>query len=184
MNVVVDRPPLRQTFRKTRGERSILTRTSCCEARRSAASAEIFRLLGRGFKVVRVLLRTLDVPVVSHLAHLSHPSKTKSGGEVHRKHSLLPSTTVSFSQDSGYHTILVNVAVSCPRLSLYKPPRTKRPSVFDSVLNQGLNVVIVSMDDKFLKDTFALVSANFPGQEFRKVGATFSPGVDYMDKIK
>lgn len=40
------------------------------------------------------------------------------------------------------------------------------------------------MDDQFLADTFALVSANFPGQEFRKVGATFSPGVDYMDKIK
>ncbi|CAM9484672.1 unnamed protein product [Ectocarpus sp. 12 AP-2014] len=49
---------------------------------------------------------------------------------------------------------------------------------------QGLNVVIVSMDDKFLADTFALVSSKFPGQEFRKVGATFSPGVDYMDKIK
>ncbi len=49
---------------------------------------------------------------------------------------------------------------------------------------QGLNVVIVSMDDQFLADTFALVSAKFPGQEFRKVGATFSPGVDYMDKIK
>lgn len=49
---------------------------------------------------------------------------------------------------------------------------------------QGLNVVIVSMDDKFLADTFALVSEKFPGQEFRKVGATFSPGADYMDKIK
>ena len=49
---------------------------------------------------------------------------------------------------------------------------------------KGLNVVIVSMDDQFLADTFALVSAKFPGQEFRKVGATFSPGVDYMDKIK
>lgn len=49
---------------------------------------------------------------------------------------------------------------------------------------QGLNVVIVSMDDQFLADTFALVSSKFPGQEFRKVGATFSPGVDYMDKIK
>lgn len=49
---------------------------------------------------------------------------------------------------------------------------------------QGLNVVIVSMDDQFLADTFALVTAKFPGQEFRKVGATFSPGVDYMDKIK
>lgn len=50
--------------------------------------------------------------------------------------------------------------------------------------SKGLNVVIVSMDDQFLADTFALVSAKFPGQEFRKVGATFSPGVDYMDKIK
>lgn len=40
------------------------------------------------------------------------------------------------------------------------------------------------MDDKFLADTFALVSEKFPGQEFRKVGATFSPGADYMDKIK
>lgn len=47
-----------------------------------------------------------------------------------------------------------------------------------------MNVVIVSMDDKFLADTFATVKAQFPKQEFRKVGATFSPGVDYMNMIK
>lgn len=45
-------------------------------------------------------------------------------------------------------------------------------------------MVIVSIDDKFLADTFASVSAQFPGQQFRKVGATFSPSVDYMDEIK
>lgn len=53
-----------------------------------------------------------------------------------------------------------------------------------SYFSQGLNVVIVSMGDKFLADTFASVKAQFPGQEFRKVGATFSPDVKYMEMIK
>lgn len=45
-------------------------------------------------------------------------------------------------------------------------------------------MVIVSMDDDFLAETFALMVSKFPNQEFRRVGATFSPGVDYMKKIK
>lgn len=49
---------------------------------------------------------------------------------------------------------------------------------------KGLNVVIVSMDDKFLAETFATVTSQFPNLKFRKVGITFSPGVDYMSLIK
>lgn len=40
------------------------------------------------------------------------------------------------------------------------------------------------MDDNFLADTFASVKTQFPDQEFRKVGATFSPEVKYMEMIK
>lgn len=71
-------------------------------------------------------------------------------------------------------------------LAMTRPPpaRALHLRVSCCITLQGLNVVIVSMDDQFLADTFALMSAKFPGQEFRKVGATFSPGVDYMDKIK
>lgn len=37
--------------------------------------------------------------------------------------------------------------------------------------------MIVSMDDDFLADTFAMNSVTFPAQEFGKVGATFFPDV-------
>lgn len=48
---------------------------------------------------------------------------------------------------------------------------------------QGLNVVVVSLDDKHLKETMAKLKELFPKQEFRSVGVTFSPGVDYLKAI-
>lgn len=48
---------------------------------------------------------------------------------------------------------------------------------------QGLNVVIVSLDDKYLKETMEQLKEHFPKQEFRSVGVNFSPGVDYLKVI-
>lgn len=50
--------------------------------------------------------------------------------------------------------------------------------------SQGLNVVVVSLDDKFLKETMASLKENYPKLEFRSVGCNFSPGVDYMKDIR
>lgn len=49
---------------------------------------------------------------------------------------------------------------------------------------QGLNVVIVSLDDDILKATMKQLKETFPELEFRSVGASFSPGVDYLKQIK
>ena len=50
--------------------------------------------------------------------------------------------------------------------------------------SQGLNVVVCSIDDSDLKDTTKELRASYPELEFREVGISFSPGVDYMSKIK
>uniref|UniRef100_A0A7S1XLR4 Uncharacterized protein n=1 Tax=Phaeomonas parva TaxID=124430 RepID=A0A7S1XLR4_9STRA len=49
---------------------------------------------------------------------------------------------------------------------------------------QGFNVVLVSLDDKFLAETMDLVTSQFPSQEFRKVGCLFAPGQKYMKLIE
>jgi hypothetical protein len=49
--------------------------------------------------------------------------------------------------------------------------------------SQGLNVVIVSLDDSFLKETVKELKAEYPELEFRPVGVNFSPGAKYMDAI-
>ena len=49
---------------------------------------------------------------------------------------------------------------------------------------QGLNVVVVSLDDDYLKATMKQLKENFPDLEFRSVGCSFSPGVDYLKQIK
>lgn len=49
---------------------------------------------------------------------------------------------------------------------------------------QGLNVVIVSLDDKYLKETMEQLKEHFPKLEFRSVGVNFSPGVDYLKTIE
>jgi len=48
---------------------------------------------------------------------------------------------------------------------------------------QGLNVVLVSLDDAFLKQTMVEIQEAFPEQQFRQVAVNFAPGVPYMDKI-
>jgi len=56
-------------------------------------------------------------------------------------------------------------------------------SIVFKLAKQGLNVVIVSLDDKFLKETMAQLKEQFPELEFRSVGANFAPGVDYLKAI-
>jgi len=53
-----------------------------------------------------------------------------------------------------------------------------------ALAKQGLNVVIVSLDDDFLKRTLQELRDLYPKQEFRSVGVTFAPNVDYMKKIE
>lgn len=57
-------------------------------------------------------------------------------------------------------------------------------SIAYKLASQGLNVVLVSLDDDFLRDTMKDIRTSFPEQEFRSVGVTFSPGVPYLEKIK
>lgn len=49
---------------------------------------------------------------------------------------------------------------------------------------QGLNVVVVSLDDDILKATMKQLRDTYPKLEFRSVGCSFSPGVEYLKKIK
>ena len=50
--------------------------------------------------------------------------------------------------------------------------------------SQGLNVVLVSFDDDHLKNTLKQLQERYPTLEFRSVGVTFSPGVNYLEKIE
>ncbi len=50
--------------------------------------------------------------------------------------------------------------------------------------SQGLNVVAVSLDDDYLKQTMKELKEHYPDLKFRSVGVTFSPGVPYLEKIK
>lgn len=49
--------------------------------------------------------------------------------------------------------------------------------------SQGLNVVLVSLDDEHLKNTMTQLKAKYPDLEFRAVGCVFNPGVNYIDQI-
>jgi short-subunit dehydrogenase len=49
---------------------------------------------------------------------------------------------------------------------------------------QDLNVVVVSLDDDFLKETMKQLKETYPKLEFRSVGCSFSPGVDYLKQIQ
>jgi short-subunit dehydrogenase len=49
--------------------------------------------------------------------------------------------------------------------------------------SQGLNVVVVSLDDEFLKQTIKELKEAYPKLEFRPVGVNFSPGQPYMENI-
>ncbi|GMI10655.1 hypothetical protein TrVE_jg2288 [Triparma verrucosa] len=52
-----------------------------------------------------------------------------------------------------------------------------------ALASQGLNVVVVSLDDAALKSTMKELKHQFPDLEFRSVPTTFSSNVDYMSKI-
>jgi hypothetical protein len=45
-------------------------------------------------------------------------------------------------------------------------------------------VVVVSLDDEILKETMKQLKEAFPKQQFRSVGCSFSPGVDYLKMIQ
>lgn len=49
--------------------------------------------------------------------------------------------------------------------------------------SQGLNVVLVSLDDDSLKNTTNELQKEYPHLKFKSVGVTFSPGQNYMEKI-
>lgn len=49
--------------------------------------------------------------------------------------------------------------------------------------SQGLDVVLVSLDDDTLMNTMKEIRKEYPKQEFRSVGVNFAPGVNYMEKI-
>lgn len=50
--------------------------------------------------------------------------------------------------------------------------------------SQGLNVVLVSLDDDYLAQTMKELKKEYPSLEFRSVGVTFSPGVNYLQQIQ
>lgn len=50
--------------------------------------------------------------------------------------------------------------------------------------SQGLNVVLVSIDDDLLKTTMKEIRDTYPHLEFRRIGVTFSPGIPYLQTIK
>jgi len=50
--------------------------------------------------------------------------------------------------------------------------------------SQGLNVVLVSLDDKHLKNTMKELKSQYPELEFRSVGCVFNPGVNYIEQIE
>ena len=50
--------------------------------------------------------------------------------------------------------------------------------------SQGLNVVIVSLDDQYLKETITEIKQLYPTQEFRTIGIEFAPGIKYMTIIE
>jgi len=49
--------------------------------------------------------------------------------------------------------------------------------------SQGLNVVLVSLDDEHLKNTLKEMQSKYPSLQFRSVGVAFSPGSDYLEQI-
>lgn len=57
-------------------------------------------------------------------------------------------------------------------------------SICFKLASQGLNVVLVSIDDKHLAKTVKELRERYPSQQFRTVGCTFSPGVNYIREIE
>jgi predicted GTPase len=56
-------------------------------------------------------------------------------------------------------------------------------SIAETMAMQGLNVVLVSLPDKFLDETTEQLQKTFPKQKFIKVPAVFDHKTDYMPAI-
>jgi short-subunit dehydrogenase len=56
-------------------------------------------------------------------------------------------------------------------------------SIAETMALQGLNVVLVSLSDKFLEETTAELKKSFPTQKFIAVPAKFDHKTDYMPAI-
>lgn len=56
-------------------------------------------------------------------------------------------------------------------------------SIAFKLASQGLNIVLVSLDDDFLKATTRELTQQYPTLTFRPVGVNFAPGVNYLDAI-
>lgn len=56
-------------------------------------------------------------------------------------------------------------------------------SIAEAMAQQGLNVVLVSLPDKFLDETTKELRKAFPKQEFRSISAKFTHKDDYMPDI-
>lgn len=56
-------------------------------------------------------------------------------------------------------------------------------SLAETMALQGLNVVLVSLPDKYLEETTAALRSQFPNQQFRSVPAKFDHKTDYMPAI-
>ena len=56
-------------------------------------------------------------------------------------------------------------------------------SLCEKLASQGLNIVIVALDDKLLSDTHAALEKAFPALQFRKVGVDLGWRAEYMAPI-
>lgn len=56
-------------------------------------------------------------------------------------------------------------------------------SIAETMAKQGLNVVLVSLPDKFLDETTNELKKSFPNQQFIAVPAVFDHKTDYMPAI-
>jgi short-subunit dehydrogenase len=53
----------------------------------------------------------------------------------------------------------------------------------ETLAKQGLNVVLVSLPDKFLEETTESLKKEFPNQKFIAVGTKFDHKTDYLTPI-
>eukprot|EP00607_Mallomonas_marina_P008584 CAMPEP_0182420228 /NCGR_PEP_ID=MMETSP1167-20130531/4875_1 /TAXON_ID=2988 /ORGANISM="Mallomonas Sp, Strain CCMP3275" /LENGTH=291 /DNA_ID=CAMNT_0024595905 /DNA_START=146 /DNA_END=1021 /DNA_ORIENTATION=- len=56
-------------------------------------------------------------------------------------------------------------------------------SICENLALQGLNVVLVSLPDKYLAETTEILTKQFPNQQFRSVAVKFDHKTDYMKDI-
>ena len=57
-------------------------------------------------------------------------------------------------------------------------------AICEELAKQGLNIVVAGLPDKFLEPAVAELSKKYASQQFIAVPVSFSPGADYLEKIK